>query len=139
MYLIAFPLLLIPFVLYNMVAFLLNLEFNTTLFTVQLLSGVRMAISTGDMLIVFSIFLLYLEILKATRLSTKAVMDHVLSAILFIAMAVELAIVDRAATSTFLILAALSLVDVIGGFTITIRTAQRDIAPDQPDQIASQS
>ena len=139
MYLIAFPLLLIPFVLYNMVAFLLNLEFNTTLFTVQLLSGVRMAIGTGDMLIVFSIFLLYLEILKATRLSTKAVMDHVLSAILFIAMAIEFAIVDRAATSTFLILVALSLVDVIGGFTITIRTAQRDIEPEQPDQVTSHS
>ena len=31
MYLIAFPLLLIPFVLYNMVAFLLDLSFSTTL------------------------------------------------------------------------------------------------------------
>ena len=51
MYLIAFPLLLIPFVLYNMVAFLLDLEFTTTLFSVPLLSGRSMAVSTGDLLV----------------------------------------------------------------------------------------
>ncbi|HLQ94538.1 MAG TPA: hypothetical protein VK148_31345 [Xanthobacteraceae bacterium] len=42
-------------------------------------------------------------------------------------MLIEFIVVPRAATSTFLIIAALSFVDVIGGFTITIRTAQRDV------------
>ena len=37
MYLIAFPLLLIPFALYNMVAFLLDLSFDDTLFELPLL------------------------------------------------------------------------------------------------------
>ena len=76
--------------------------------------------------------LLYVEILKATRMSSKAIMDHVLSLVLFIAMVIEFIAVQRAATSTFLILLALSFVDVIGGFTITIRTAQRDIEIDRP-------
>jgi hypothetical protein len=128
MYLIAFPLLIIPFVLYNMIAFLLNLEFSTTLFDVPLLSGRSMPVSTGDMLILLGVLLLYVEILKATRLSSKAIMDHVLSMVVFLAMTIEFIAVQRAATSTFLILVALSFVDVIGGFTITIRTAQRDIA-----------
>jgi hypothetical protein len=48
--------------------------------------------------------------------------------VLFLGMTIEFISVQRAATSTFLILVALSFVDVIGGFTITIRTAQRDIA-----------
>jgi hypothetical protein len=134
MYLIAFPLLIIPFALYNMIAFLLSLEFSTTLFDVPLLSGRSMPVSTGDMLILTAVLLLYVEILKATRLSSKAIMDHVLSMILFLGMTIEFISVQRAATSTFLILVALSFVDVIGGFTITIRTAQRDIALEPPER-----
>jgi hypothetical protein len=135
MYLIAFPLLLLPFVLYNMVAFLLDMDFTTPLFNVPLLSGRSMTVNTGDLLVLFGIFLLYVEILKATRMSTRAIMDHVLSFILFIAMVIEFIAVQRAATSTFLMLIALSFVDVIGGFTVTIRTAQRDIALDREQMV----
>jgi hypothetical protein len=139
MYLIAFPLLIIPFVLYNMIAFLLSLEFSTTLFNVPLLSGRSMPVGTGDMLVLLGVLLLYVEILKATRLSSKAIMDHVLSMVLFLAMTIEFISVPRAATSTFLILVALAFVDVIGGFTITIRTAQRDISLEQPDRVPAGS
>ena len=137
MFLIAFPLLLIPFVLYNMIAFLLNLDFSTTVLNVPLLSGNKMAVSTGDMLVILSVFLLYIEILKATRMSTKAIMDHVLSMVLFMAMVIEFIAVERAATSTFLIMTALSFVDVIGGFTITIRTAQRDVEIERPGSVTT--
>ncbi|MGH6771008.1 MAG: hypothetical protein ACRECO_18525 [Xanthobacteraceae bacterium] len=131
MYLIAFPLLLIPFALYNMVAFLLSMNFEERLFSIPLLSGAPMPVSTGDMLIILGIMLRYVEVLKATRLSRKAIMDHVLSFVLFIVMVIEFIAVGLAATSTFLILTALSFVDVIGGFTVTFRTAQRDIALDE--------
>jgi hypothetical protein len=137
MYLIAFPLLLIPVVLYNMVAFLLGLPFSTVLFEVPLLSGAKMALNTGDMLVLLAVLLLYLEILKSTRLSNKAIIDHVLSVILFMAMVVEFIAVQRAASSTFLILIALSFVDVIGGFTSTIRTAQRDITVERPEHFVT--
>jgi hypothetical protein len=136
MYLIAFPLLLIPFALYNMIAFLLDIDFSTVLFSIPLLSGRSMTVSAGDLLVLFSIVLLYVEILKATRLASRAIMDHVLSFVLFIVMVIEFIAVQRAATSTFLILIALSFVDVIGGFTVTIRTAQRDIAFDRPEHLA---
>jgi hypothetical protein len=83
------------------------------------------------------VLLLYVEILKATRLSSKAIMDHVLSMVLFLGMAIEFIAVQRAATSTFLILVALAFVDVIGGFTITIRTAQRDVTVEATDRVAT--
>jgi hypothetical protein len=137
MYLIAFPLLLIPFVLYNMVAFLLDMDFSTALFSVPLLSGRSMTVSTGDLLVLLGIVLLYVEILKATRMSSKAIMDHVLSFVLFIVMVIQFITMQRAATSTFLMLMALSFVDVIGGFTITIQTAQRDISLDRPEQMVT--
>jgi energy-coupling factor transporter transmembrane protein EcfT len=137
MYLIAFPLLIIPFVLYNMVAFLLSLEFSTPLFNVPLLSGRSMSVNTGDVLVILAVLLLYLEILKATRLSSKTIMDHVLSMILFLGMAIEFIAVQRTATSTFLILVALAFVDVIGGFTISIRTAQRSVTVDETDRVVT--
>jgi hypothetical protein len=136
MYLVAFPLLLIPFVLYNMVAFLLDMDFTTVLFSVPLLSGRSMSVSTGDLLVLLGIALLYVEILKATRMSSKAIMDHVLSFVLFIVMVIQFIAMQRAATSTYLMLMALAFVDVIGGFTITIRTAQRDISMDRPEQMS---
>ena len=136
MYLIGFPLLLIPFVLYMMVAYLLDTDFGTVLFSVPLLSGRTMAISVGDILVLLGIVLLYVEILKATRLAGRAIMDHILSFVLFIMMIIMFITVPRAATSTFLMLMTLCCVDVLGGFTITIRTAQRDIALDRPDHMA---
>jgi hypothetical protein len=133
MYLIAFPLLLIPFVLYNIIAYLVNTDFHQTVFHVPLISGHVMAVSTGAILVVLGVLLLYAEILKSTRFSAKAIVDHVLSIILFIFMIVEFIVAERAATSTFLILTCLSFVDVVGGFTITIRTAQRDVTFEGPE------
>jgi hypothetical protein len=133
MFLIGFPLLLVPFALYNMIAFLLNLEFGTAVFTISATSG-RMMVSVGDMLVLLGIFLLYFEILKSTRMSSKKIMDHALSVILFVAMLTEFITVQRAATSTFLILLTLSIVEVIGGFTISIRTASRDVTFETPDR-----
>ena len=136
MYLIAFPLLLIPFALYNMIAFLLNTDFHQRVFGVPLLSGKSMDVSTGDLLVLFAVLIIYAEILKSTRFSTRAIMDHILSIVLFIAMLIEFITVQKAATSTFLILTALSFVDVVGGFTVTIRTAQRDVAFDADGRVA---
>ena len=137
MYLIAFPLLLVPFALYNMVAFLLDLSFDTALFGFSLLSGQRVAVSAGDVLVILGVLLLYVEILKVTRLAAKAVMDHLLSVMLFAAMAFEFVSVQRAATSTFLVLLVLSFVDVISGLSLAIPAAPRGIALETPDQMSA--
>ena len=94
-----------------------------------------MAVSTGDFLVLFGIVLLYIEILKATRLASRAIIDHILSFVLFIVMIIMFIAMPRAATSTFLMLMMLSCVDVLGGFTVTIRTPQRDISVDRPEHM----
>jgi hypothetical protein len=129
MFLLGFPLLLIPFAIYNIVAFLMpGVLFSATLFSVPMLSKVQLAVSAGDVLVIFAILILFVEIVKATRLGSRSIIDHVLSLIVFMAMLGEFMIVQQAATSTFLLLVTLSFVDVIGGFSVTIRTSQRDIA-----------
>ena len=128
MFLIGFPLLLIPFAIYNIIAFLMpGVAFSDPLFSIAMLSKAQLAIGTGDVLTIFAILILYVEIVKATRIGSRSIVDHLLSLLLFIAVLGEFMIVKQAATSTFLILVALSFVDVIGGFSITIRTSQRDI------------
>jgi hypothetical protein len=121
MYLIAFPLLLIPFALYNMIAFLLNMPFVDTVFIIPLASDRRMPLNIGDLLIAFGMLLLYVEVLKAARFAGKGVMDHLLSFILLIAMVSELVLVPRAATPTLLLLAVLGFVDLITGISLSPR------------------
>jgi len=128
MYLLGFPLLLIPFAIYNILAFILGMSFNETVFTFTMLSRAELGLTGGDLLVMLSVLLLYVEILKATRLGSRAIMDHILSLLLFIVMTGEFMIVSQAATATFLIMVLISFVDVIAGFSITIRTAQRDLS-----------
>jgi len=77
-----------------------------------------------------SLVFLFGEIVKATRIGTRAVVDHALSLLLFLAMMVEFLLVPQAATATFFLLMAISLVDVLAGFAVTLRTAQRDLMVD---------
>jgi len=129
MFLIGFPLLLIPFAIYNIIVFLMpGVTFSSQLFSVPMLSKAVLVVSAGDLLLVISILILFVEIVKATRMGSRSIIDHVLSLILFLVMLTEFITVGRAATSTFLLLSTLSFVDVIGGFAVTIRTSQRDIA-----------
>jgi hypothetical protein len=138
MFLIGFPLLLIPFVLYNIFVFIFGVnDWNTSFASVHIISGGEWKIAWGDCLITLSILLLFVEILKSTRIGTRGIIDHMLSMLLFIAMIVEFLLVERAATSTFFLLMVTAFVDVLGGFTVSIRTAQRDIGIETTDRIVS--
>jgi len=51
-------------------------------------------------------------------------------------MLLEFLLVRQAGTSTFFILMMLSIVDVLGGFIVTLRTAQRDMTIEKVDAMA---
>jgi hypothetical protein len=134
MYLIAFPLLLIPFALYNIVIFILRLPLTDQVLSLPLMSERRLPVTTGDALLVLAMLLFYLEVVKAARLGIKAAMDHVLSFLLFIGMASELVLVPQAATPTLLLLTVLSLVDVVAGVSVSARPKQQEIMLEGADQ-----
>jgi hypothetical protein len=136
MYLIGFPLLLIPFAIYNMIAFLFRTGFNDTLFSIPMMSGATLNVTTSDILLILSICLLFIEIVKATRVGMRSIVDHALSFVLFIVMLGEFIMVPRAATSTFLLMLVIAFVDVIGGFSVSLRSAQRDIGIEGVDQMS---
>src|SRR5215469_3717820 len=136
MYFVGVPLLIIPFAIYNMVAFLLpGIGWSQELLRIHMMSGADWTLTPGELLIGLSIVVLFFEMLKATRMSTRTIIDHVLSTILFIGMIVEFLLVPQAASGTFFLLLVISFVDVAGGFTITIRTAQRDITVESAEDV----
>jgi hypothetical protein len=138
MFLIGFPLLVLPFTIYNMIVFLTpGVNWTDKATTFRMMSGQEWTLTAGDILVAFAILLLIVEILKATRIGFRTIIDHILSMILFIAMLIEFLMVKQAATSTFFLLLIVSMVDVMGGFIVTIRTAQRDLTIERIGEVQS--
>jgi hypothetical protein len=128
MSLLGFPLLLITFAVYNIVAFLMpGVAWTGALFSVHMVSGADWTMSASDLLITLAILLLAGEVVKSTRIGIRTIVDHSLSLVLFLAMLVEFLLVKATATGTFFILLVISFVDVIAGFAVTLRSAQRDL------------
>ena len=128
MFILGFPLLLVPFAIYNIVAFLMpGVSWTGSLTTVNVLSGGEWTMSAGDMLITLAILLLFGEMMKSTRIGIRTVVDHALSLILFLGMLIEFLLVKQAASATFFLLLVISFIEVLGGFAVTLRTAQRDL------------
>jgi hypothetical protein len=135
MFALGFPLLLVPFAIYNMIAFLTpGVSWTSPVTTVHMMSGQDWVLTWQDILLAFAIFLLWIELIKSTRAGSRSIMDHVLSMALFIAMLVEFLLVQRAATSTFFLLMAIALVDVLAGFIVGMRSATRQIEIERTDQ-----
>ncbi len=126
------PLLLIPFLIYNVVAFTM---FGTNpeswrasgILTIPMVSGQNWVLTASDLLLVIGLVCLFFEVIKSTNTGRSSVIEHMLSTALFVVFLVEFLLVGAAASSTFFILMAMALVDVIAGFTISITGAGRDV------------
>ena len=128
MFMLGFPLLLIPFAIYNIIAFLMpGVSWTGAVTTVHVVSGADWSMSPGDILVALGILVLFGEIMKSTRIGIRTVVDHALSLILFLGMVVEFLLVKQCATATFFLLLVISFIDVLGGFAVTLRSAQRDL------------
>ena len=128
----AIPLIIIPFIIYNVIALLggdvpADDIFRKPLFNLPMLSGARWTFSWSDLLILLTMALLFAELIKSTYTATSSLVDHGLSMLVFIACIVEFLIVPQAATSVFFFIMTATLVDVVAGFMIGIRTARRDL------------
>jgi len=138
MYLLGVPLLLIVFAIYNIIAFLMpGVSWTEPLTRVHMVSGAEWTMSPGEMLVAFAVLLLFAEMLKSTRIAMRTVLDHALSLLLFLAMLVEFLLVGQASTGTFFLLLVISFVDVIGGFAVALRSAQRDLSVEGVERTVS--
>jgi hypothetical protein len=91
-------------------------------------SGASLTLTWNIVFVLAGICILFVEIVKATRSTNKALLDHILSLGVFVVFLIELLIWREMGSATFLILTLLALVDVIAGFTVSLATARRDIS-----------
>ncbi|MBN8994067.1 MAG: hypothetical protein J0H94_02495 [Rhizobiales bacterium] len=122
------PLMVIPLVIFNIVAFIWGHDvWSTELLGLTMLSGQRWAFSLEDLMVLVGVVCLFFEILKSTGSTTRIITNHIFSTIIFIVYLIEFLVVGYAAHSVFFLLMILALFDVVAGFTITIKTASRDV------------
>lgn len=129
----AFPLMILPLLVYNGIVFapLAGQDFGAlsqTLTSLTMMSGAVWTMQVSDVLIAASLLLLFVEVLKATRTGSWSIVDHLLSTLVFIVFLVEFLLVPEAATDTFFILTAIAFVDLVAGFSVSIRSAGRDVS-----------
>jgi hypothetical protein len=137
MFMLGFPLLLIPFAIYNIIAFLMpGVAWSSVVSTVHMMSGVDWTMTTGDVLVALAILLLCGEVMKSSRISRRTIIDHALSLILFLGMLIEFILVKQAATATFFLLLVVGFIDVLGGFAVTSRSAQRDLTVEGVERVS---
>ena len=128
-----FPLLLIAVIIYNIIAFgtgLTHHDVYATLnsaLTIHMFSGDEWRYSFGDVLVTFSLILLFIEIVKSTRTSSRQIVNHGLSMLTFVVAIVEFIVLHGFATSTFFFILVMCLIDVVGGYTISIIAAEHNL------------
>ena len=128
----AIPLIVIAFIIYNVVVLLggnvpADDILRKPIFSLPMVSGARWVFSMGDLIILLTMLLLFVELIKSTYTSTHQMVDHGLSMLVFIACLVEFLLVRQATSSVFFFIMTAALVDVVAGALIGIRTARRDL------------
>lgn len=123
----SFPLLAIIVAVYTLLALAAPGWLDGVLFFLPLLSGAALPFRGGDLLLVIGLILLCVEVYRATSSSTGAILNHVLSLVVFIIALIELLVLRQMANMTFFLIVLMTVGDVIAGFTVTISTARRDL------------
>jgi len=125
-----FPLLLIAVIIYNAIAFAGGHDVAGTLNSaanIHMFSGDLWRYSLGDALGTLSLVLLFVEIIKATRTTSNQIVNHGLSMLTFVVALVEFIVLKGFATSAFFQIVVMCLIDVVGGYTISIVAAEHDL------------
>jgi len=126
----AFPFLVIVVLIYNLIVFVSATALGDTVLSVSMMSGAVLSLTIGDLVILLGLLVLFIEVMKSARSTSSTILDHMLSTVVFIVALVEFLIVRQAGTAVFLVITTICLIDVVAGYTVSIRAARRDIAFD---------
>lgn len=129
-----FPLILIMVILYNFLVFggwaVGNHDLQPFLahgVPIKLVSGDIWRFTIADLLMLATFILLFVEIVKATRTTSREIINHGLSMVTFVIALLEFVTLKGFATSAFFFIMAMALFDVVAGYTISIVAAEHDL------------
>lgn len=132
-----FPYLLIPVLIYNLIAAFsggeaadgtpaISAVLDSAAMSLPMLSGVLLQINWGDILVIASTIFLFIEVIKSTSTASVGIVNHILSMLLFVVCLMEFLMLPSCATGTFFIITCIVLVDALAGMVVTIISARRD-------------
>ncbi|WP_291202895.1 hypothetical protein [Hyphomonas sp.] len=129
--LIAAPLLLVPILIYGLVALTSGdagtaASLKSPIFGVPMMSGGRWIFTIGDFILLIGLITLFIEILKAARTKSDAIVNHSFSMLLLLVAVISFLVVPGFGTSVFFLLAIMCILDVVAGPIVSIVAARRD-------------
>jgi hypothetical protein len=94
--------------------------------SIQLMSGDTWHISGGAMFILFSMMMLFIEILRSTRSGGASLINHAFSVVVFVSALLLFITKPGFGNSIFFIYTSMTFLDFMAGFIITTVTQRRD-------------
>ncbi len=133
----AFPLLLLPVLLYGFLAFAagkpdaadaapMTRLLGTAIVQMPMISGEIWRFDLGDAFLLFALVMLFIEIIKSTDTKTGSLINHGLSTGALIVSLIAFLLFRNFGTSEFFLLVVMLILDVVAGFMVTIVAARRD-------------
>jgi hypothetical protein len=131
----AFPLLVLPVALYNLLMLTLGGGFtgagagarlSTPLVNLHMVSRAVWPVSLSDILLTGSLLILFAELLKSAGSRRIAILNQFLSGLLFVVCLIEFLLFPAFATSTFFLISLMVLLDVTAGFIVTLVASRRE-------------
>lgn len=129
----AVPLLVLPVLIYVAVSmFGGSGAITKVLIGFPLPSGATFAFDVSTAVLSLGATLLLVEIYKSTSVkNSSSIVDHALSTVLLIGAILMFVLMPNAGTPTFFVLVLMIAIDVIAGFSVSVKTAQRDFQVDK--------
>ena len=85
-------------------------------------------VTWGDVFLLGSMGLLFVELLRATRTGSDSIMNHAFSVVVFIIALLLFIIVKGFGNSVFFLFMTMTFLDFMAGFIVTTVTARRDLS-----------
>ncbi|MEO1241675.1 MAG: hypothetical protein AAFX54_07175 [Pseudomonadota bacterium] len=93
-----------------------------------MVSGDQWKVSWGDLFLLASMGLLFVELLRSTKTGSESIMNHALSVVVFVVALLLFIIVEGFGNSVFFLFMSMTFLDFMAGFIVTTVTARRDLS-----------
>ena len=102
--------------------------YDITFVQLPMVSADTWDVTWGDVFLLVSMGLLFVELLRSTKTGSESIMNHALSVLVFIVSLLLFIIVKGFGNSVFFLFMTMTFMDFMAGFIVTTVTARRDLS-----------
>ena len=102
--------------------------YDMTFVVLPMVSTDQWQVTWGDVFLLASMGLLFVELLRSTKTGSESIMNHALSVVVFVVALLLFIIVKGFGNSVFFLFMSMTFLDFMAGFIVTTVTARRDLS-----------